>query len=360
MIKAIDKRLLGNVAAATFLLSALNSPPAQAACPTYTTLTNGTTADAIKVMDNFNYVFECPNFTGNVGIGMTPSNVLDITRTQNAQSTVKILNASNGNSAAAIFDASISGSGTGAVADYRLTNGVATAELLLFGSGFTTSGIHRQNGVVLYANGAGGITFETSAGQPIYFATSDAEVARFNSEGELLLGSATDQGAYRLQVNSQIWATSATIATSDLRLKNVLGNPPLQLLDAAKNVPTIMYTRKDRPQDGERVGYGAQTWQQAFRNAGYKDTGMVMAGPDGRLSLDENAVQSLKIAALERANADLEARLARLENVVNTLNATAVHAERRVERRAVLKSVSGLQAKTRLRAPSAFADVSKP
>jgi hypothetical protein len=40
-----------------------------------------------------------------------------------------------------------------------------------------------------------------------------------NSGQEVLIGYSTDNGAYKLQVNSQIFATSATIATSDGRYK---------------------------------------------------------------------------------------------------------------------------------------------
>src|SRR5262245_53152790 len=60
------------------LMAILYSSSAYAVCPTFSTLTNGTTADATKVMDNFNYILQCPNFSGNVGIGTTPTYSLDI------------------------------------------------------------------------------------------------------------------------------------------------------------------------------------------------------------------------------------------------------------------------------------------
>ena len=50
------------------------SGAANAACPTFHALSNGTTADATAVMDNFNYILGCPGFTGNVGIGTTTPN----------------------------------------------------------------------------------------------------------------------------------------------------------------------------------------------------------------------------------------------------------------------------------------------
>jgi len=45
------------------------------------------------------------------------------------------------------------------------------------------------------------------------------EAMRIIDGGELLIGYTSDNGAYRLQVNGQIFATSATIATSDGRYK---------------------------------------------------------------------------------------------------------------------------------------------
>lgn len=61
-------------------------------------------------------------------------------------------------------------------------------------------------------------------GRMIFITTPDgsvtpAEVMRLNSGQEVLIGYTADNGAYKLQVNSQIFATSATIATSDGRYK---------------------------------------------------------------------------------------------------------------------------------------------
>jgi hypothetical protein len=42
---------------------------------------------------------------------------------------------------------------------------------------------------------------------------------RINNAGKLLVGYTADNGAYKLQVNSQIFATSATVATSDESLQ---------------------------------------------------------------------------------------------------------------------------------------------
>jgi hypothetical protein len=53
---------------------------ANAACPTFHTLTNGSPADATQVMDNFNSVLQCPRFTDWVGIQTnSPAALLDLT-----------------------------------------------------------------------------------------------------------------------------------------------------------------------------------------------------------------------------------------------------------------------------------------
>jgi hypothetical protein len=72
---------------------------------------------------------------------------------------------------------------------------------------------------------------------------SPTEAMRINNAGELLVGYTTDNGAYKLQVNSQIFATSATIATSDGRYKeNVasLGG----CLDLVKALRPVSFTWK--------------------------------------------------------------------------------------------------------------------
>jgi hypothetical protein len=73
--------------------------------------------------------------------------------------------------------------------------------------------------------------------------TSSPPAMTINSGQEVLIGYSTDNGAYKLQVNSQIFATSATIATSDGRYKeNVasLGG----CLDLVKALRPVSFTWK--------------------------------------------------------------------------------------------------------------------
>lgn len=80
-----------------------------------------------------------------VGIGMTPTNILDITQTQNAVSQIGFLNV---NTSAA------------AGAGLSLKNSSSTAVIRLYGTGFTTSGVDRQDGMRIGSSGTGGMTFD--------------------------------------------------------------------------------------------------------------------------------------------------------------------------------------------------------
>ena len=85
----------------------------------------------------------------------------------------------------------------------------------------------------------GRLVFSTTADG----AASPTEAMRINNAGELLIGYTADNGAYKLQVNSQIFATSAIIATSDGRYKeNVasLGG----CLDLVKALRPVSFTWK--------------------------------------------------------------------------------------------------------------------
>ena len=130
-----------------------------------------------------------------LGIGMTPSNVLDITQTQNAESKINLLNSS---------------AGAGAVSGLWLQNGTHTALMRMNGASYTTSTVFRQDGMLLYSDGAGGITIDTGAVQPIYFGINNAEAARFDTSGNLMVGATSaypTSPAARLTVAGNITTT---------------------------------------------------------------------------------------------------------------------------------------------------------
>ena len=115
------------------------------------------------------------------------------------------------------------------------------------------------------------------------FLINDTEAMRINNARELLVGYTTDNGPYKLQVNSQIFATSATVATSDGRYKeNVasLGG----CLDLVKALRPVSFTWKPQEDitrlddegnkvlvreghnfpDGTQVGFIAQEVQEVL------------------------------------------------------------------------------------------------
>jgi hypothetical protein len=102
------------------------------------------------------------------------------------------------------------------------------------------------------------------------------------SNGRVLIGSTTDQGAYLLQVNSQIWATNSTIATSDLRLKENVADldSSLNLLMGMKS-RTFSYkqnTEFNFTEKGITVGFIAQELKELFEGTKYANSIVVEAG----------------------------------------------------------------------------------
>ena len=114
---------------------------------------------------------------GLVGIGMTPSNVLDITQNQNSSSIANILN----NNASGASQAG-----------YWASNGTNSARLGVLGTGYSSTGTFQAGYGLVYASS--GLSL-CSAGGPILFgANSLSEVARFGTNGSFLVGTTTNGG----------------------------------------------------------------------------------------------------------------------------------------------------------------------
>jgi hypothetical protein len=127
-------------------------------------------------------------FGGKVGIGMTPSNVLDITKTQNSTSTAAIKNASTG---------------TGGAAAYTVFNSSHQATFQLNSTGYSPAGALAADQLYLQTDGAGGILTVSETG-PIVWATGGypfTERMRLTSAGLLGIGTAAPWG--KLTVNGR-------------------------------------------------------------------------------------------------------------------------------------------------------------
>jgi hypothetical protein len=94
------------------------------------------------------------------------------------------------------------------------------------------------------------------------------ERVRINEVGELGIGyGATDNGAYLLQVNSQIFATNATIATSDIRFKENIQplDKGLEIINKLKPVKfNFITTTENNFSEFDEIGFIAQDVEGAL------------------------------------------------------------------------------------------------
>ena len=130
----------------------------------------------------------------------------------------------------------------------------------------------------LYSSNSG--TFQWSIGgggsdSTMVFGTgsSNTERMRIDSSGNLLIGYISSNGSYKLQVNSQIFATSSTIATSDARYKENVEELS-GALDIVKSLRPVSFDWKVHPIHNfdtktKTVGFLAQDVQQALAGKPY-------------------------------------------------------------------------------------------
>lgn len=201
-------------------------------------------------------------------------------------------------------------------------------------AGYTNIGINGTSGgnIDFHANGtqscgiagdAGSLYLATTGSIPIIFGTVGTQRARFDANGYLLIGYTTSNGAYRLQVNSQIFATSATIATSDGRYKeNVI---PLDgALDAINALNPVQFDWKEHPvHDFDRnqptIGFIAQEVEQVLADKPY--LGSIVKNNECTYDKDgEQVTEEFKgiaegnlIALLTKAVQELSAKVDALE-----------------------------------------------
>jgi hypothetical protein len=111
--------------------------------------------------------------------------------------------------------------------------------------------------------------------QPLVAGTGYSNLVLNPNGGDVLIGTTTDNGAYLLQVNSQIFATNATIATSDARVKENVNIMGLTLPLIMQMKPRTFNYRKDTKfnfsEDGLSTGFIAQELAEVLEGTPYKD-----------------------------------------------------------------------------------------
>jgi hypothetical protein len=168
-----------------------------------------------------------------------------------AESTLYVRNESNNN--ASIFF-STSGTNLSPIGGFLADQGT-------IGTGTTIS-----NGMALMVRAAANMRFYTS--------DYTNERMRIESGGEVNIGyGATDNGAYKLQVNSQIFATSGTIATSDGNYKENI-EPLIDALNIVNSLNPISFNWKSHPTHNfdlknKTVGFIAQEVQEVLKDKPY-------------------------------------------------------------------------------------------
>lgn len=139
------------------------------------------------------------------------------------------------------------------------------------GSNYAQIAAYGDGGAYFSATGSSSLVIENLSNAPILFRTnSGTERGRIDTNGYLLWGYTSSNGAYPLQVNGQIFATSDTIVTSDAKYKNAVQTLTggLAFIEALRPV-TFRWKRHPvhKFDDGEQVGFIAQEVAAAFGNA---------------------------------------------------------------------------------------------
>ena len=119
-----------------------------------------------------------------------------------------------------------------------------------------------------------GTTINLTSALPMIFKTTNTERMRIDSNGYALIGYTSSNGAYKLQVNSQIFATSSTIATSDARYKTNI-EPITSAIELVNKLNPVSFDWKEHPihefPEGKTIGFLAQEVQEVLKDTDYVD-----------------------------------------------------------------------------------------
>jgi hypothetical protein len=250
----------------------LASPPAiggtAAAAGTFTTLSGTTSvttpivksASSLTLQTNGTTTAVTVDTSQNVGIGTTtPTSGYKLN--VGSTSAVTTLNGA----AITLFTSGSLTSSVGGVLNFRPQLGTTISDIFnLSICAYDHSGDGNADGLSI--NGSDGVSFSTGG-------NSRNERMRIDSSGNVLVGYTNSNGAYKLQVNSQIFATSATIATSDGRYKK-----DIESLDGALELVTqlnpVQFSWKQHPVHAfdtstPTIGFIAQEVQQVLADKPY-------------------------------------------------------------------------------------------
>ena len=158
----------------------------------------------------------------------------------------------------------------------------------------------------------------------IIIATNSTEKMRIETSGEVNIGyGATDNGAYPLQVNGQIFATNATIATSDEKFKENITplNKGLEIVNKLKPVTfNFISDTENNFSEYEEVGFIAQDVDRALSTETFAKSIVKSADdsePTSTMGLATQNLIPILVKAIQEQQAlikALEQRIINLEN----------------------------------------------
>jgi hypothetical protein len=169
----------------------------------------------------------------------------------------------------------------------------------------------------------GALIFRTITAHPFSMFTSNLERMRITAAGEVWIGYTTDNGAYPLQVNGQIFATNATIATSDVKFKENITplNKGLEIVNKLKPVTfNFINNTENNFSEYEEVGFIAQDVDRALSTETFAKSIVKAADdsePNSTMGLATQNLIPLLVKAIQEQNAlikALEQRIINLEN----------------------------------------------
>lgn len=175
---------------------------------------------------------------GNVGIGANSSGgVLEATRNQNATTSLNVINTTSGTGARAQI---LWGAGSGGVYGFLTHNSAA----------FTTSGIDQASSTSLQGADTGGLILgATNASAGIKFFAANAEKARIDSLGNLLINDTTSNATNaKLQVSGTTGVTTGSSSDEATFLIKATGNN--QRFAFGTNVTGTLYSWMQSSQPG--------------------------------------------------------------------------------------------------------------
>lgn len=187
---------------------------------------------------------------GKVGIGTTsPSYALHVAR-------------SSGNQSVGMTNSGATGADT---ASFYTAAATTSAQVTSYGDG----------NAYFVASAATALVYGNSANGPVLLNQNNTERMRVDANGYLLVGYTSSNGAHPLQVNGQIFATNATISTSDGRYKQNV-QPITGALDIVSALRPVSFRWKKHPihdfdLDSEQLGFIAQEVGETLDRAGFKN-----------------------------------------------------------------------------------------